>query len=187
MAQKKILVDTNSYLRLAKDVHPFLFQTFGDENYCLYIIPELNDELARSTRLQSKFHWIDQAEYQENRQAFPTVGKKQAKQIENAYSVIWEHVVNEFPGPSPVDVKYLAYADVLGIKVVTDDADMTELAREFEIPVISSLELMKVMVESDHITMEKVRSIVNFWAYSDDLPNRNFRTDYEQIFGEPFE
>lgn len=43
--------------------------------------------------------------------------------------------------------------------------------------------LMKVMVESDHITMEKVRSIVNFWAYSDDLPNRNFRTDYEQMFG----
>lgn len=48
MPQSKILVDTNAYLRLAKTVRPLLFVPFGDNEYCLYILPELNEELAVS-------------------------------------------------------------------------------------------------------------------------------------------
>jgi hypothetical protein len=42
MAQSKILVDTNVYLRLAQSVKPLLFVPFGDKQFCLYVIPELN-------------------------------------------------------------------------------------------------------------------------------------------------
>ncbi|MEA9390931.1 hypothetical protein SJI19_10305 [Acerihabitans sp. TG2] len=45
MPQSKILVDTNAYLRLAKTIRPLLFVTFGDNEYCLYILPELIEEL----------------------------------------------------------------------------------------------------------------------------------------------
>ena len=62
MPQSKILVDTNAYLRLARTVHPLLFTPFGDAEYCLYIIPELNRELC-GHRLMSKFPWINEAEY----------------------------------------------------------------------------------------------------------------------------
>jgi len=78
MPQSKILVDTNSYLRLAQTIRPLLFMPFGDNEYCLYILPELNDELA-NRRLNSKFPWVDEEEYIENRKSFPTVGRKQKK------------------------------------------------------------------------------------------------------------
>ncbi len=51
MAQSKILVDTNAYLRLAKTIRPLLFMPFGENEYCLYILPELNEEL-KSHKLQ---------------------------------------------------------------------------------------------------------------------------------------
>lgn len=48
MTQSKILVDTNAYLRLAKTIRPLLFNPFGDNGYCLYILPELNTELTNN-------------------------------------------------------------------------------------------------------------------------------------------
>lgn len=36
MVQKKILLDSNVYFRLANNIRPLLFIQFGDENYCLY-------------------------------------------------------------------------------------------------------------------------------------------------------
>ena len=75
MAQSKILVDTNTYLKLAKTIRPLLFAPFGDDENCLYILPELNDEL------------------------------------------------------------YIAYAQELDIPLVTDDQDMTALAREYDVSV----------------------------------------------------
>lgn len=75
MPQSKILVDTNAYLRLAKTIRPLLFVPFGENEYCLYILPELNKELT-SRKLQSKFPWVDEAEYAENRKHFPQIGKK---------------------------------------------------------------------------------------------------------------
>ena len=57
MPQSKILVDTNSYLRLAQTIRPLLFLPFGDGEYCLYILPELNVELS-NRRLKSKFPWV---------------------------------------------------------------------------------------------------------------------------------
>src|SRR5690606_4044435 len=45
VAQRKILVDTNSYLRLAQSIHPLLFSEFGPNACCLYVLKELDDEL----------------------------------------------------------------------------------------------------------------------------------------------
>ena len=62
MAQTKILVDSNSYLRLAESIHPLLDNVFGDEEYCLYIIAELNTEL-NAGHLRTRFSWVDEDEY----------------------------------------------------------------------------------------------------------------------------
>lgn len=99
MPQSKILVDTNSYLRLAQTIRPLLFVPFGDNEYCLYILPELNDELA-NRRLNSKFPWVDEEEYLENRKSFPTVGRKQKRAILTNFDFIWDFVQTELPGPS---------------------------------------------------------------------------------------
>jgi hypothetical protein len=74
MPQSKILIDTNTYIRLAQSIRPLLFMPFGDSEYCLYILQELNDELS-NRRLKSKFPWVDEGEYEENRKHFPTIGR----------------------------------------------------------------------------------------------------------------
>jgi hypothetical protein len=131
MPQFKVLVDTNSYLRLAQTIRPLLFSPFGDGEYCLYILPELNDELS-NRRLKSKFPWVDENEYTENRKHFPTIGRKQKNTIKVNFEFIWDYVQSDLPGPSKVDALYIAYALELGIPVVTDDQDMIALAVAFE-------------------------------------------------------
>lgn len=67
MAQTKILLDTNSYLRLAENLHPLLFVSYGEENFTLYAHKDLRDECLRQPRLANKFDWITLAKYEENR------------------------------------------------------------------------------------------------------------------------
>jgi len=182
MPQSKILVDTNAYLRLAKTVRPLLFVTFGKNEYCLYIIPELNKELANH-RFKSKFPWIDEAEYQQNRQYLPQIGKKQRRAIDQAFEYIWDYVQTDLPGPSKVDALYIAYALELEVSVVTDDQDMTELAHAFDAKVMSTLDLLKLMLDCGHVTMKTVDGLIDYWRYIGDRP-ANLEQDYLRLFPE---
>lgn len=181
MAQSKILVDTNTYLRLAQSINPLLFTPFGETEYCLYVIPELNTEL-KSNYLESKFPWIDAAEYRDNRQHYPTISKKQAKRIQAHFEYMWDYVQSDLPGPSRVDTQYLAHALELNIYVVTDDEDMIALAKVFSINVMRSLELLKLMLKSGHINIQKVRAIVSYWRHIKDTPGR-LTKQYRRLFG----
>ncbi|MGB0723314.1 MAG: DNA-binding protein [Gammaproteobacteria bacterium] len=183
MAQLKILLDTNSYFRLAKSVHPLLGEPFGDENYCLYVLPEVDLELRRQPRLQSKFPWAGDEEFAEPRRKKPGMSRPQARERKVVYDFLWDHVQNELPGPSPVDCTVLSYASVLGIEVVTDDKDMRELADAFGIATLSTLQLVKRMLDCGHIGMGEVRRIAAYWSYQDDRP-RNYAKDYRRLFGE---
>ena len=62
MAQQKLLLDTNAYLRLARSIHPLLFVEFGEDRTCLYLAEDFETEFARSRRLHSKFPWVDEPE-----------------------------------------------------------------------------------------------------------------------------
>lgn len=181
MPQSKILVDTNTYIRLAKTVRPLLFQPFGEEGYCLYIIPELNEELTYR-RLSSKFPWINDAEYQENRQHFPALSRKQKNSIADTFDYLWDYVITESIGPSKVDARYIAYALELDIPVVTDDQDMTDLAKVFGAKVMPTLQLLKIMHDAKHIDMKTIDGLVQYWRYIKDKP-ANLEKDYQRIFG----
>lgn len=180
MPQSKVLVDTNSYLRLAQTIRPLLFLPFGDREYCLYILPELNDELS-NRRLKSKFPWVDENEYTENRKHFPTIGRKQKNTIKVNFEFIWDYVQSDLPGPSRVDALYIAYALELGIPVVTDDQDMTELAVAFEAQVMPTLELLKIMHDSDHTNLKTIKGIVDYWLAIGDCP-ANLHHDLKRFF-----
>lgn len=181
MAHSKILVDTNSYLRLARAIRPLLFAPFGDKQYCLYILPELNKELTNRT-LQSKFPWVGDQEFVENRSYFPLISKKQKRSVQDTFEYVWDHVQTELPGPSRVDAWYIAYGLELGIPVVTDDQDMTELAKAFDVQVMPTLALLKIMLDCDHIEMKTINGLVDYWKYITDLP-ANFKVDYPRLFG----
>jgi len=80
-----------------------------------------------------------------------------------------------------VDIVGLAYGYVLKIPVVTDDSDMLEVAKEFEIKKYKTLELMKLMMDSGLVKIKQIRSIVSYWAYQNDTP-KSFRKDFKRIF-----
>lgn len=181
MAQAKILVDTNSYLRLAQSVKPLLFAPFGSNEYCLYVIPELNDELDRK-HLKSKFPWVDDPEHRDDRQHYPTLSKKQMTAIKGNFEFIWDYVESELPGPSRVDALYIAYAIELSTHVVTDDEDMITLAKVFDVKVMRTLELLKLMLHAGHIDMGKIKAIVSYWRHIKDTPGQ-LTKQYKKLFG----
>lgn len=183
MPQSKILVDTNAYLRLAKTIRPLLFVPFGDNKYCLYVLPELNKELE-NRKLQSKFHWVDEEEFADNRKHFPKISKKQKSSIQQTFEYLWDHVQTELPGPSRVDVMYIAYALELNVPVVTDDQDMTALANVFDAQVLPTLELLKIMLDCGHTDMKTIIGLCDYWRYISDLP-ANFKSDYDRLFSDP--
>lgn len=187
MAQTKIIVDSNSYFRLAQNIHPFLCQPFGEENYTLYMHAELNAEFRGNPRLQTKFDWAATEEFRKNRQRSLTLSKPQKREIEETFEYMWEHVREDFhrirgKGPSRTDTWIVATAAVLGIRMVTDDQDMIELAQTYGVHQITSIELMKLMLDEDHIDMNKVEQVVAQWQYDGDTPYSGWKKEYRKHF-----
>lgn len=183
MAQSKILLDSNSYFRLAKCIHPLLFESFGKAKHTLYVLPELDKEYTATPRLQSKFPWVLDEEFLNNRSKRLSLSKQQKRERETVYEFMWEHVQTELPGPSRVDVTVLSHAYVLGIPVVTDAADMIKLAEEYGVTVWKTLDLLKLMLDCGHVNRAKVRGVVAYWGYAGDFP-KDFALDYRRLFSE---
>jgi len=183
MPQSKILIDTNTYIRLAKSIHPLLDTLFGEENYCLYVLKELDDEFSRSARLQSQYSWVEENEFQANRKKRLALSKKNKREIELTLDFLRQHKIDNRLSVSEVDILYLAHGYVLDIYAVSDDTDMLELADVFNIKTMKTQELLRLMLECNHVDMEKVRQIAAYWEYISDKP-ANFRQDYIEIFDE---
>jgi len=183
MPQSKILIDTNTYIRLAKSIHPLLDVPFGEDNYCLYVLKELDDEFSRSARLQTQYSWVEEYDFQDNRKKRLTLSKKNKRETELTLDFLRQHKSDNRLSVSEVDILYLAHGFVLDIYVVSDDMDMLELADVFNIKTKKTQKLLYLMLECDHVDMEKVRQIAAYWEYISDKP-ANFRQDYIEIFGE---
>ena len=183
MPQTKVLLDSNAYFRLAKSIHPLLFEVFGATEYCLYVLKEMEDEWSRSTRLKNKFAWVNEQQYRANRGKMLVLSKKQRKELPTVFDFVWDFIQVNDGGPSRVDAWNIAYGYVLGIVVVTDDVSMRSVATEFGVPTISSLRLLQIMVEEAHINMPKVREVAAYWIFDGDKP-ANFRLEYIDLFGE---
>lgn len=84
-----VLLDTNTYLRLAKRVRPFVGLKFGQMPYVLTILKVTEDEVHRNPHLQFRNPWFDQTEHAQERiakQVRLTAFEK--AQVEAAQSVL---------------------------------------------------------------------------------------------------
>jgi len=183
MPQSKILLDTNAYLRLAQSIHPLLFEPFGEENYTLYVIDDFQKEFKRSQRLKEKFYWVNESEYVENRKKKIEVSKQNKINIDVAYSIIWEQNITMGLGASRIDVRALAFGNVLNTPVVTDDSNMISLAEEFDITVWGILDLMRLMYDSEYRSINELKTIVDYLEYNKDLPYAGFKKEFKKVFG----
>ena len=83
-----------------------------------------------------------------------------------------------------MDTRYIAYGLELGLPVVTDDKDMTALAKTFNSRIMRTMQLLKIMHDAGHVDMNVIDSIVAYWRYMKDTPARMSK-DYKRFFGKP--
>ena len=55
-----VLLDTNTYLRLAKRIRPLLGVKFGQKDYVLTVLKDVEDELRRSPKLRFNHPWFEE-------------------------------------------------------------------------------------------------------------------------------
>lgn len=182
MAQSKVYVDTNVYLRLAQSLHPLLFQPFCPEEYTLYITHCFQKEYDRQPRLREKFYWVNEDNYSKNRAKRINISREQRQEIELAKGYISDHNLAFALGVQDVDIDILAHALVMELPVATDDRDMTNLGKIFNVEIWDSITLMKTMLDCEHVTIEQLDAAIEYMAYMEDLPWPRYKRDYARNF-----
>ena len=192
-----MLLDTNAYLRLAKRIKPMLGVKFGQKEYQLTILRDVENEVHSSPKLRFHYPWFDDAELAAERLAkVIRLTEDEKAQIKAATSILREQVLSNATSytsqgrspPSPTDCRVLAFGQIRPAIVVTDDLGMHQLARGFDIPVWHGHELLKKMLSAKLISTDRVREIYDALEANDDLP-RTWRearhTAFRKIFGPP--
>lgn len=199
-----VLLDTNAYLRLAKRVRPLLGKKFGQKDYVLTILKDVQNEVLRQPRLQFLYPWFDADELLAQERLSNTIRlSKDEKATLDAAASALHGIVQMDPGrfmrhhrspPSYTDCRVLAFGQIRPSVVVTDDLAMHELAAMTEIGnVWHGHELLKKMLTAKLIDNDLVRDIYSAleairWDGSNDLPG-SWRavkhTAFLKVFGKP--
>ena len=193
-----LLLDTNAYFRLAKTFHPLLgrvLRAFGAApEQTLRVISEVDREFSANTALMSKFHWVAEAQYQRNRKQNllaltgkqPTLIAGKRKFIEFGIRMdAAAFKARRISPPSPTDCLLLAYGEVLGVDVVSDDGGMVYTASKLmklQCKVIGSLDVLHALHQREQITFAQIKSAARFLKYENDLP-ASWRRDSVKLFG----
>lgn len=190
-----VLLDTNAYLRLAKRIQPLLGKKFGQKDYVLTILKEVEKEVYRNNRLQFLYPWFDNPELAEERLAKRVrLSKDEKRQIDAATSILRAHVQENATAyttqghspPSHTDCFCLAFGQIRPAIVTTDDLGMHKLASEFEIPVWHGHDLLKKMLTAKMVDRELIMAIYEALELNNDLP-RTWREakhkSFRKIFG----
>lgn len=181
--ERLFILDTNAYLRIADSFHPLISTIFGSPPCKLRVVPDLDRELKRNPRLASKFHWASSEIYAHDRGHYLRVDKEKRKEIDINLDYIRETARDLQLGTSPIDNFCLAYALVLGAVVVTDDGPMTSLAAEFDILVMSTIDLLKLIYDAGRASLQEIRDAVAVIEGRDDIPvPKHFWKKYNLYF-----
>jgi len=180
--ENSYLADSNSYFRLAKSLHPLLCNPFGKKNHCIFILRECDEEYSNSLSLQNKFSWVKSDEFSNNRKKGLLRTSSYDDAIENNIKFIKLYAREKYINVSQVDIKYLASALELGIVLITDDSGMIKIAEEFEIKIMKSIDVLKLMLDCNYITIEKVKEVTSYWVHTKDTP-KDFKVDCSSLFG----
>ena len=182
MKQNKILLDTCSYLRLAESHHPLLGVEFGTDRSCLYVIAEFQKEYDYSSRITKKYPMLNQPDFKENRRKRINLSKSQKDEMETVIDAFEDYADDQGLSPSNVDLKALCVAYQASIPFVTDDGDLYELAEAFDVPVMRTLKLLKLMLDAKHITFKDLTATLQYIEHIPDKP-KHFEQDKKELFG----
>lgn len=190
-----VLLDTNTYLRLAKRIRPLLGVKFGQKDYVLTVLKDVEDEVRRNRTLRFKFPWFDDEAFGTERDAARirlTAAEKQGLKI--AQSVLHGHVLSDVDRyttggrqpPSETDCRVLAFGQVRDAIVVTDDLGMHLLAADFELPIWHGWQLLLKMKAAKKVDNVLIRDIYGALERNGDLTAtwaQAKHTEFLRIFG----
>lgn len=174
------IIDLNSYFRVAQSIHPLLFRILGSK-FKIKIHQYFERQYYRQSHLQSKFSWFNEEEFKLNRTKKFQLSKKTKADINIAYDFIFMEQKALGLNLLYDDIYCLAYAQVLGITVITDDEGMKTIADQYDINLIDTLDLLKKLFDLKEIDEDKVIEIVEYWEYNRDLP-KGFKAKFPKLF-----
>lgn len=173
-----VLLDTNAYLRLAKRVRPMLGIKFGNKDYVLTVLKDVETEVHRNPTLRSKYPWFDGEDLRSERLAAQQrLSKDDKDRLEAAQSLLqgWvlsnldSYMTNGRSPPGETDCRVLAFGQIRAAIVVTDDLGMHQLASDFDIPVWHGWELLSKMRSARIVQPELIREIYEALDANGDL------------------
>jgi predicted nuclease of predicted toxin-antitoxin system len=190
----QVLLDTNTYLRLAKRIRPAVGREFGQVPYVLVILKAVEDEVHRSARLRFLNPWFDEPEFAQERMAkqvqLSAAEKKDLKLVQDVLlGTVHLDVAKYTTGRSPpgaTDCWLLAYGQVKGAIVVTDDLGMHTLAAEAGLKVWHGFELLAKLKTAKVVNNELVREIYDALERNSDMTEtwrKAKHTEFARIFG----
>lgn len=190
------LLDTCSYLRLAYSIHPLLGTNFYPTSEIAVVTSDVHYEWAKQPRLRTKFYWAGDQRFVTNRvQNLAVVTGSQSSKISKMRNNIRTHAAGQEAAikaahctlPSQEDCAVLAHTFVLSATgtpttAVSDDKGMGWVARDLKIPFITTLDLVKCMVDANKQSIANVKAIAGYLHYERDLPSE-WRTRGLSLFG----
>lgn len=190
-----VLLDTNTYLRLAKRIRPLLGVKFGQKDYVLTVLKDVEDEVRRNRTLRSRFPWFDDEAFGAERDSAQIrLNAAEKTALDNARSVLRGHVLADVDRyttggrhpPSDTDCRVLAFGQVRDAIVVTDDLGMHLLASDFELPIWHGWELLAKMKAAKKVDNDLIRDIYDALERNGDLTATWLQakhTEFTRIFG----
>lgn len=191
----EVLLDTNTYLRLAKRIRPAVGRQFGQMPYVLIILKAVEDEVHQSSKLRFRNPWFDEPEFAQERMAkqvrLSAVDKKQIALVRDVLLGIVQLDIDKYTShkrspPGPTDCWLLAYAQVKDAIVATDDLGMHTLAAEAGLRVWHGYELLSKLKTAKVVDSQKVRDIFEALEANGDLTETWRQAKHDQfakIFG----
>ncbi len=186
-APRVLILDSCAYFRLARSIHPLLAGTFGPSPpFSLFVLAALDDEYLTSSRLKHKFEWVNAREHKQDRRSKTYVCRgKVSGEVDSAFSFLAGYVKQNGLMLAPEDLKALAVGFARQIPVVSDDRDLLRVADAHAIECLSTLDLLKLMLDSGRITISKVNEVLEYLDHENDLPmgKSDLRQRYKALFG----
>lgn len=178
----ELLIDSCSYFRIVRSLHPLLGKPVGPSKYKVFIHSHFYKEYNKSSRLTDQFHWVNQPEFAANREKFClNILSEREKEMMRAYTSINAYKRQSRSNISEVDIYALSTAYIQNITLITDDLDMIAAAEEFEISTIKTMKLLQYLHSNKIITDRKLLEIFDFWEHENDCP-AGYKSDRSQYF-----
>ena len=191
----EVLLDTNIYLRLAKRIRPAVGRQFGQVPYVVVILKAVEDEVHRNPKLRFKNPWFDEPEFAQERLARQTrlsaAEKQDVKLVQDVLMGTVQLDVDHYTShgrspPGATDCWLLAYGQVKGAIVVTDDLGMHTLAEEVGLKVWHGFELLAKLKSARVVDNDLVREIYDALDRNGDMTEtwRSAKhTEFSRILG----